>query len=73
MVHITDSNIVQSVRGLEVSSQYNTAVYSATLDVDGQLIVAVADMDVFKEITPQFVCYQSGVFRQQLIAFVSID
>jgi hypothetical protein len=55
------------VSGLKVSSQYNTAVYSATLDVDGQMIVAVADMDVFKEITPQYVCVPSSMIHSLIM------
>jgi len=32
-----------------------TAVYNAFLDSDGQMLYAIADMDIFQEITPQMV------------------
>jgi hypothetical protein len=38
-----------------VSSSDGSAVYAAVLDQEGDLNVAVADMDIFSKITPSFV------------------
>lgn len=54
--------LLSACKSLNISTQYSlrvsthgTAVYSATLDQNGELVVAVADMDVFTTVTPQFI------------------
>jgi len=55
MLISTSSTTHVSMKHTVRVSSHATAIYSATLDTDGELVVAVADMDVFAAVTPQYV------------------
>lgn len=38
-----------------VSEKFKTAIYSATLNHTGEMVFAISDMDIFQEITPEYI------------------
>jgi hypothetical protein len=61
---VVSCRVVLQEAAFEVQSEGHTAVYSALLNETGNLVAAIADMDGFKAITPEFVYrYSRGPAR----------